>query len=283
MPPRSVASIPDPGAPGVPVAGERDPATLAAIRRRRRLTPAEAVLVIDGVLAEVAAGPPASAAGVRPGDDVRAAARLGLDLLGGAGRGLGAVRRPLDAALASPDPDAGAVRAALDAAARASLGAGWRERAATAAPSRRRRWRRVAVVAAVVAVIAAGGAAAGMILLGGHAPTTRGAVTSASAPLSVGGDASVAVNPARGGCDTTFVFVGRGSLSGSGSLVYRWEQSDGTTSGDTSLSITPQEGAFQLTQAWRLQGSRTVDGTETLHILRPVDRRVSQPFHYACP
>ena len=278
-----MASIPDPGAPGVPVAGERDPATLAAIRRRRRLTPAEAVLVIDGVLAEVAAGPPASAAGVRPGDDVRAAARLGLDLLGGAGRGLDAVRRPLDAALASPDPDAGAVRAALDAAAGASLGAGWRERAAIAAPSRRRRWRRVAVVAAVVAVIAAGGAAAGMILLRGHAPTTGGAVTSASAPLSVGGDASVAVNPARGGCDTTFVFVGRGSLSGSGSLVYRWEQSDGTSSGDTSLSITPQEGAFQLTQAWRLQGSRTVDGTETLHILRPVDRRVSQPFHYACP
>src|SRR5450759_2963519 len=113
MPPRSVASIPDPGAPGIRVAGERDPATLAAIRRRRRLTPAEAVLVIDGVLAEVAAGPPASAAGVPPGDDVRAAARLGLDLLRGAGRGLDAVRRPLDAALASPDPDAGAVRAGV--------------------------------------------------------------------------------------------------------------------------------------------------------------------------
>ena len=91
------------------------------------------------------------------------------------------------------------------------------------------------------------------------------------------------MSPATGGCNTTFAFVGRGSLSGTGTLVYRWEQSDGQVTADTSLPITSSEGAFQLTQAWRLQGSQKVDGTMTLHILKPVDRRLSQTFHYSCP
>jgi hypothetical protein len=65
--------------------------------------------------------------------------------------------------------------------------------------------------------------------------------------------------------------------------VYRWEQSDGQVTSDTSLPITSDEGSFRLTEAWRLQGSQTVDGTMTLHLLRPVERRISRPFRYSCP
>jgi hypothetical protein len=106
---------------------------------------------------------------------------------------------------------------------------------------------------------------------------------SPSTPLVVGSDATVVVNPATGGCNTTFRFVGQGSLSGTGTLVYRWEQSDGQATSDTSLPITSSEGAFELTEAWRLQGSQTVNGAMTLHILRPLDRRISRSFRYSCP
>ena len=79
------------------------------------------------------------------------------------------------------------------------------------------------------------------------------------------------------------MFVGRGSLTGTGELVYRWEQSDGQTTADTSLRIGSDVAGFQLTQAWRVQGGQTLDGTMTLHVLAPVDRRLSQLFHYRCP
>ena len=246
----------------------------------RRLGAAEAVLLVDTTLAGVAA----DGHDIGAAERVRAAARLGLELLSGAGRGLDVVRRPLDVAVASPSPDAAALRTALDEAAVAALGAAWRERAAAAAaaPPRRRRWRRPALLLASIAVLGGGVLVAVLVLA--RNPSSPGApVTPAAPPLAIGGDTTLGVNPARGGCDTTFGFVARGSLSGSGSLVYRWEQSDGTTSGDTTLQITSQEGAFQLTQAWRVEGSRSFDGTETLHILKPVDRRVSQAFHYSCP
>jgi hypothetical protein len=122
------------------------------------------------------------------------------------------------------------------------------------------------------------GVAAALLLLGGHA---TGPV--APGPLAVGSDASLTVTPKTSGCDTTFVFVGRGSLHGTGTLVYRWEQSDGSVTSDTPLTIHPNTGAFQLTQAWRLQGSQTVNGSMTLHILRPVDRSLRQSFRYVCP
>jgi hypothetical protein len=64
--------------------------------------------------------------------------------------------------------------------------------------------------------------------------------------------------------------------------VYRWEQSDGQVTADSSLPIRADVGAFQLTQAWRLEGTQTVNGAMTLHILKPVDRSLSQSFHYVC-
>ncbi len=130
---------------------------------------------------------------------------------------------------------------------------------------------------AVLVVVAA--AVAAVVLLAGHG----GPGTTSAGPLTIGSDTTMAVMPASGGCNTTFAFVARGSLSGAGTLVYRWEQSDGEVTQNTSLPITSSEGAFQLSQAWRLEGSQKVSGSMTLHILKPVDRTIRQSFTYNCP
>jgi hypothetical protein len=140
----------------------------------------------------------------------------------------------------------------------------------------RRRRRRALVIAALALVAIGAGVTAGLVFLGGHGGPVH------TGPLTLGSDAALTVSPATGRCNTTFTFIGRGSLTGTGTLRYRWEQSDGQSTSDTALPITSDEGAFQLTQAWRLQGSQTVEGTMTLHILSPVDRRLHQSFHYAC-
>ena len=291
-----------------------DGAALAAVLRRGSIAPEPAVAAVHDILgglaslhargvfhghvgpetvmidsggqarlAEVALCAAAAPPGFGPQTDVRDAARLGLHLLRKAGSSFDAVRRPLDsAATGAGAADASPLREELDAAATTLLGPGWREEAGV--PSRRRRTdaprrRRGLLLAALAAVVLAAAAVAAVFLLTGNGSGPAGS----SAPLVVGGDATLAVNPPSAGCNTTFTFVGRGSLTGTGTLVYRWEQSDGQVTADTSLPITSNEGAFQLTESWRLQGSQKVDGTMTLHILKPVDRRISQTFHYSCP
>ncbi len=240
-------------------------------------------IVVDGQgrsrLAELALCAAAAPAGVGPHSDVRDAARLGLHLLRKAGARLDPVRRVLDgAATAGGGVDPATLRGDLDAAAATTLGPGWRT--GSGGPSRRpregRRVGRLLLLALAALVVAA--AVAAIVVLVGH-----GGGTSTTGPLRLGSDAKLTVTPASGGCNTTFAFVAGGSLSGTGKLVYRWEQSDGQVSADTSLPITSDEGSFLLTQAWRLQGSQKVDGTMTLHVLKPVDRRLSQTFHYSCP
>jgi hypothetical protein len=219
----------------------------------------------------------ATAAGGRQAD-VRDAARLGLHLLSRSGSRAAALRRVLDEAVSSGSADAAGLRRDLDGAAAADLGAGWRDRAAAVQPLPAATRRRL-LIAALVALLALGAAVGAGILFFGSQP----AAVVAPAPLLLGSDAMLAVMPERAGCDTTFVFVARGSVSGTGSLVYRWEQSDGEVTSDTAVVIRANEGAFQLTQAWRLQGSQTFNGAMTLHILKPVDRRLRQSFRYVCP
>ena len=286
-----------------------DGATLAAVLQRGPVAPAAAVgLLVDVLaglealhdrglfhgqvgpetvvvepggrarLAELAICAAAAPSGFGPHTDVRDTARLGLHLLRKAGSRLGPVRRPLDAAAVSADAtDAARLRADLDSAATAALGADWRDRPVVPARGPRRRGRIVAAVVAALVVVAAAVAAA--ILLTGHA----GPGTASAGPLMIGSDTKMAVTPASGGCNTTFAFVARGSLSGAGTLVYRWEQSDGEVTPDTSLPINSSEGSFGLSQAWRLEGSQKVSGSMTLHILKPVDRKISQTFTYNCP
>jgi hypothetical protein len=290
------------------VAEWSDGSSLAATLTRGSLPAERAVAVVDGVLAGLAAlhggglfhgrvGPEtvvieadgrarlaelaicaaAAAGGAGPKTDVRDAARLGLHLLRGAGSRLDAVRRPLDAAAAAAGArDTARLREELASAAAAVLGAGWRERQIVA-PARVKRRRGMVLAVLAVAVVAAAAVAAVVLLVGGHsAPVSPG-------PLVVSNNATLDVNPQTGGCNTTFSFVARGSLSGVGTLVYRWEQSDGQVTADTSVPIGSTEGAFQFVEAWRLQGSQSVSGSMTLHILKPVDRKISRPFRYSCP
>jgi hypothetical protein len=283
--------------------------TLATLPPRSGLSAEQAVLAVDGVLAglsalhgaglvhgrvgaatvvleddgrarlaELAACAAADPDAV-PATDVSDTARLGLDLLRRAGRRLEPVRDALESAVGNPRPDAAALRSAVSSAADAVFGAAWRERPAvapTAARGRRGRWVVGLVVLAALTLV--GGAIAGILLAAGHH-----ANPAPSAPLAVGADASLTVTPGSGGCNTTFVFAAKGSLTGTGTLVYRWEQSDGQSSADTPLQIAADEGSFLLTQPWRFVGSQTVDGTMTLHILRPVDRVLHRSFHYQCP
>jgi hypothetical protein len=243
-------------------------------------------VVVDGdgnaQLAELALCAAAAPQGFGQHTDVRDTARLGLHLLRKAGTRFNPVRRPLDgAATGAGAVDATRLRAELDSAATAALGPGWRERIRGGSRKRRtgatrRRSRGLVLIPLAALVVAA--VVVAVILLTGRS----GGGVSSTGPLALGSDTTLTVTPTTGGCNTTFAFVGRGSLTGTGTLVYRWEQSDGQVTADTPLPITANEGAFQLTQAWRLQGSQKVDGTMTLHILKPVDRKVSQTFHYSC-
>jgi hypothetical protein len=281
--------------------------TLAALLRRREMDPPEALGVIDGVLAgletlhaaglfhgrvgaetvvvesdgrarlaELAVSAAAAPPGAGPQTDVRTAARLGLELLRGSGRRLQPVRQVLEPALdITGATSAAGLRAAVAGAAGLAV-EGRRQKRATPPTHPRGPRRRWIFGVAALALLVAAAVVAGIVVLGQpQAPHPAG-------PLAIGSDAALTVAPARGGCNTTFVFIGRGSVSGTGTLVYRWEQSDGQSSAATSLPITAADGAFQLTQAWRLQGAQTLDGSMTLHLLSPVDRMLKRPFHYAC-
>jgi hypothetical protein len=281
--------------------------TLAASLRRREIDSHEAVAIVDGVLAglealhaaglfhgriggetvvvepggrarlaELAVCAAAAPPGAGPQTDLRAAARLGLELLRGSGRRLEPVRRVLEPALdTTGSTDAASLRAAVAGAAASVFGRGGQQRAAAAGRPRGRRRRWITGIAAL-ALLAGAGTVAGIALLGGQeAPRPSG-------PLAIGSDTALTVTPSSGGCNTTFVFVGRGSVSGTGTLMYRWEQSDGQSTATTPLPITANDGAFQLTQAWRLQGTQSVDASMTLHILSPVNKTFKRPFRYAC-
>jgi hypothetical protein len=225
-------------------------------------------------LAELAICAAAAPDGAGPQGDVRDAARLGLELLDGAGSLHDGMRRTLQATAAGAGPgDAARLRDEL-AGAGAEVGSGRPE----TAPGRPHRRRRRALLGALAALVVAAAAVSAVLVLGGGHNTPA-----PIAPLVLGPDAAVTVTPQTGGCNTTFVFVARGSLSGVGQLVYRWEQSDGQVTADTSLPIGSNEGAFQLVEAWRLQGSQTVSGSMTLHILKPVARQIVRSFHYSCP
>jgi hypothetical protein len=246
-----------------------------------RVGPDTVVIESDGRarLAELAVCAAAAPPGAGPATDVRDAARLGLALLGGVDRRFDAARRPLEAAAAATGGgDAARLREELARAVAATPGGGGRDRHdLPPAPAVKRRRRRALFAVLAAAVLAAAAVTAILVLAGGHnAPAP-------DAPLVVANDATVVVSPQTGGCNTTFVFVARGTLNGVGTLVYRWEQSDGQVTADTSLRIGPSEGAFQLVEAWRLQGSQSVNGTMTLHILKPVERRTSRSFRYSCP
>jgi len=138
-------------------------------------------------------------------------------------------------------------------------------------------------VLGIVGVLAAAGVAVG-VLFGTGVLGGSGANNGA---LEVGNDVKLAVSPQSSGCtsnlQTDFAFVATGSVTGTGTLTYRWERSDGKQSDPIPVDITPREGSFSFTITWRVIGHQTVNGTMTFRILSPTSRVVNQAISYNCP
>lgn len=317
-----MASIPEPppgttpgedgGSPPdltTPTAASR---TLADMRQSG-LSAAAAVATFDGILAELerleAAGLPhphidAQTVLVSPdgevvlaGDDspaadgastdIRNAARLVSPVVATGGRRFQRIAHLLEAIIEGRAAAAASdVRAQLATAA-TPLGAGWNDpgrlAVEAALPTRtagavRRRSSRRRLLWGVVALVLVAGVVSAILLL-----RTAPVAVLNRGPLGVGRDAALHVRPASGGCNTTFTFEATGSVSGVGSLTFRWEQSDGNQSDVAAVAITAADGSFDFTQAWRLEGSQSFTGTETFHLLTPVDRTLPATFQYHCP
>jgi serine/threonine protein kinase len=103
-------------------------------------------------------------------------------------------------------------------------------------------------------------------------------------PLTVGTDVKLTVSPAQGGCDTTFTFLAAGSVSGAGTMTYRWERSDGNVSKDIPVTVSADDARFELPgPSWKISGHQPDKLTMTFHILKPSERVVTQTLPYNCP
>ena len=131
---------------------------------------------------------------------------------------------------------------------------------------------------AALGLAAIAGAVVGVLFAAG----VLGGGGSNNGPLQVGNDVQLSVSRAQGGCDTDFQFVATGSLSGAGTLTYRWERSDGQRSDDIPVTITSNEGSFKFTIAWRVLGKQQFSGTMTFRVVSPTDRVAHQSITYSC-
>lgn len=150
----------------------------------------------------------------------------------------------------------------------------------TAAPSgfrrRRRRLSALTGFALVAAAIVVG-------LLGGVVVSAmRGGGGVTSDPLSVGRPVTVQIQPAMGTCNSVFVATARGPVRGQGTLVYRWERSDGLQSEDTRLAVPAGDSFFLVTEHWQLSGQISHPRI-TFHLVDPVAVTVTAPITYTCP
>jgi hypothetical protein len=104
-----------------------------------------------------------------------------------------------------------------------------------------------------------------------------------SGPLVVGTDVSLGATQESGaGCTTVVHLTATGSLSGSGTLVYRFERSDGQSTADTQLPVDGNSG-FAITEDWRFVGVHQGGGTMIFHIVSPTTREVRQEVSVSCP
>ncbi len=131
----------------------------------------------------------------------------------------------------------------------------------------------------VLGVLAIAGAVVGVLFGAG---VVGGSSSGNTVPLQANNDVALAVSPAQGGCDTAFQFTATGSLSGTGTLTYRWERSDGQETDDIPVAITNQ-GSFRFTIAWRVIGHQVLNGTMTFRVVSPTPRVVHQAIAYNCP
>jgi serine/threonine protein kinase len=159
-------------------------------------------------------------------------------------------------------------------------------RTAAPPPPKRRHWGRIVLaVLAVLLLVGGGGAAAAILLTRGSSTSdsTTQSTSATPAALVVGNDLTVTMDKTQtGDCITDYVFTAGGSLSGSGQLVYHWEQSDGYKSPDTTIVITNQVG-LAIVQHWRFTGHRSGSATMTFVVTAPQARTASKTFDTTCP
>jgi hypothetical protein len=104
-----------------------------------------------------------------------------------------------------------------------------------------------------------------------------------SGPLVVGTDVALDSSSQTGAdCVTTVHLIAHGSVSGTGTLTYRFERSDGQSTGDQQLSLDGNSG-FELTEDWRFAGVHTGGGTMVFRIVSPVTREVRRDVTVRCP
>ena len=245
---------------------------------------------------------------VDPACDLVNTAKLTAGLLGASldsrPGGVGPERRAVLNVLrraAAPDPmhryrSAAGMRQALLAAAARSLGEDWRSRAGlnrlvqAAAPNAgheraspaslgppRASGKRLGGRLAIALVAVAAGAAAGLGI-----SAARGAQPPAAVPLAVTGTVSLHVSPAAGTCGTSFTVRASAPVRGAGSLVFRWERSDGGATADTPMRVTSADASFSVAQTWLIQGAQRHPWI-TFDVVSPALISASTPIGYSCP
>ena len=102
-------------------------------------------------------------------------------------------------------------------------------------------------------------------------------------PLVIGTDVTLdATQESGAGCTTIEHFTAHGSLSGAGTIVYRFERSDGQSTGDTRLDVSGNSG-FAVTEDWRFVGVHQGGGTMVFRIVSPTTREVRRDVAVSCP
>ncbi|HXA29551.1 MAG TPA: serine/threonine-protein kinase [Candidatus Angelobacter sp.] len=136
----------------------------------------------------------------------------------------------------------------------------------------------IPLIVVLVALLAGGGIGAAFAL-----GAFGGGSSASSGPLIVGTDVKLAVTPTSGGCNTVYNFVATGSVSGAGTLTYRWERSDGFVSQDIPVTVSADDVRFELPgPPWRISGHQS-QLQMTFHVVKPTERVVSATVPYSCP
>ncbi|MFD1657554.1 hypothetical protein ACFSL4_04750 [Streptomyces caeni] len=97
-------------------------------------------------------------------------------------------------------------------------------------------------------------------------------------------DVRVSTDSRGPGCDGTADVVALLSTDGRpGTVTYRWERSDGTTSGSLTEKLPRGRSTARLHLLWTFHGEGRYQARATLRILSPGPRTATTSFTYRCP
>ncbi|WP_406208839.1 hypothetical protein OH807_37615 [Kitasatospora sp. NBC_01560] len=93
----------------------------------------------------------------------------------------------------------------------------------------------------------------------------------------------VTTDPAGPGCGGTAVITAAVETNGgAGTVRYRWQRSDGTTSGEIAQDVRSGAHHTDLVLRWSFEGQGSFQATATLEILSPAPRTAATSFTYHC-